>query len=107
MSEAQSDKRLPQEERVAKAIFSAVDQVNQTLPREHRLEKSTVAPLMGHLDSLAMVNFIVAAEEQIAKEFGVSVNLADEKAMSQVRNPFQTVQSLIHYVSLLLFGEVP
>lgn len=92
-------------ERIIQAIFKAVDEVNQQLPKEQRLEKSIEAVLFdrsGGLDSLGLVILIVAVEQKIDEEFGVTIMLADEKMMSQRNNPFQTIEALVNHVSILL-----
>jgi len=91
--------------RVIEVIFSAIDEVNQQLPEEQRLEKAVDTALYGRsakLDSLGLVNLIVATEEKIEEEFGVAITIADERAMSQKNSPFKTVRTLADYISLLL-----
>jgi D-alanine--poly(phosphoribitol) ligase subunit 2 len=56
----------------------------------------------GLFDSLGLVNLILAIEEALLDEQGVSVVLADERAMSQARSPFLTVASLAEYVARLV-----
>lgn len=92
-------------ERITNVIFSAVEEVNDQLPRKQRLEKSIDTILFGKsgkLDSLALVNLIVAVEEKIQEEFGVTVTLADERAMSRTNSPFKSLGTLADYVALLL-----
>ena len=62
-------------------------------------------PLFGYqgiLDSLALVSLVVALEQAIEDKFGLSVGLADERALSQKNSPYQTVGSLAHYASSLI-----
>ena len=61
---------------------------------------------MGSLDSFGLVNLIVALEQRVEDEFGVSLTLADEKAMSTSRSPFRTVSTLREYVQKLLKDNV-
>ena len=58
----------------------------------------------GALDSLALVSLISDIEEEINDNFGKEVTLADEKAMSQRKSPFSTVESLTEYVEMLING---
>lgn len=95
-------------ERATQAIFKAIDALNQARAPEARIEKSPVTALMGEadgLDSLGLVNLIVAVEEEIEEEFGVTISLADEKARTQADNPLRTVGSLAAYVATLLEGK--
>ena len=52
----------------------------------------------GPLDSMALVNLVVDLEELIEDDFGKTITLADEKAMSRRTSPFSRVQNLIDYV---------
>ena len=59
----------------------------------------------GLLDSNGLVSLIVELEEKIEDEFGVSLILADERAMSQKKSPFKSVLSLAQYICMLLEEE--
>ena len=52
----------------------------------------------GPLDSMSLVNLIVDLEELIEDDYGKTISLADEKAMSRRTSPFSRVQNLIDYV---------
>lgn len=56
----------------------------------------------GFLDSMALVTFIVSIEQAIDDVFGVSVTLADHRAMSQSHSPFRTIGSLAEYAERLI-----
>jgi hypothetical protein len=96
---------MEQRERIVHMIYEAVDQVNDDLPARNRLEKSLDTVLLGpssRLDSIGLVNLIVATEGKVADQFGVVVTLADERAMSQSNSPFRTIGRLADYVDLVL-----
>ena len=96
---------MTRDERVIKAIFGTVDEFNQLLPKEQRLEKSIDTVLSGNsgtLDSMGLVNIIVTTEQKIEDEFAVTITLADERAMSQENSPFKTIGTLGDYISSLL-----
>ena len=96
---------MEHDERVIRTIFRAVDEFNQELEEKERLEKSADTLLFGDagkLDSLGLVSLIVQIEQEIEDEFGVSITIADERAMSQEKSPFKTVQRLSDYISMLL-----
>lgn len=101
------EKELNKDNRLIRTIFRAIDDFNQELPQEEQLEKSADTLLFGEsgrLDSLGLVNLIVLIEQEIEDEFDVSIIIADERAMSQERSPFKTVQRLADYISMLV-GE--
>ncbi len=97
--------KVIERERVIQTIFDAIDELNQQLSAEQKVEKSLDTVLFGRsgqLDSLGLVNLIVMTEQNIEVEFGVPINLADEKAMSQKDSPFKTIEKLADYITLLL-----
>lgn len=56
----------------------------------------------GVLDSLGLVSFIVLVEEVLEDEFGISIVLADEKAMSRRTSPFSRISYLADYILELI-----
>jgi acyl carrier protein len=69
---------------------------------ELREELGPDTPLFGRngvFDSLGLVSLIVGVEEVLSDQFGASVSLADERAMSQANSPFRTIRSLAEYAA--------
>ena len=96
---------MKMDDKIKEALFSAIDDINQLLSEEQRLEKNLNAFVYGEagkLDSLGLVNFIVAVEKKIEDDFGILITLADDKAMSKTNSPFRTVGKLVNYISVLL-----
>ena len=96
---------MAEQTRVEQSVFDVIDEFNRTLPSGKKLKKSMETTLFGKhggLDSLGLVNLVVAVEQKIEEEFGVPVSLADERAMSQEKSPFRTVDALVKYILLLL-----
>jgi acyl carrier protein len=56
----------------------------------------------GILKSMELVSLIVDLEEKIQDEYGLSLVLADERAMSQEKSPFRSVSSLAQYICTLM-----
>ncbi len=48
----------------------------------------------GTLDSLGLVKLVVAVEQGIQDRLNITVNLADQRALSQTRTPFRSVNTL-------------
>ncbi len=61
----------------------------------------------GVLDSVALVSFILDVEENIRARTGVSITLADDRAMSQSHSPFRRVSSLADYAAQLVAEQQP
>jgi acyl carrier protein len=90
-------------------VFRTIDDLNQNLIKEDQLDKSLETKLIGgnnKLDSLGLINLIVALEQNIEDEFDISLTLADERAMSKKHSPFRTIGSLADYIEILLKEEL-
>jgi acyl carrier protein len=86
-------------------ITTVIAEFNDTLQRKIPTERGLNAPLYGPegaLDSLGFVSFIVAVEQAVEEELGITIVLADEKAMSQRNSPFRSVGTLVDYVTKLI-----
>ena len=51
------------------------------------------------LDSIGLVTLIADLEGDIQREFGKTVTLADERAMSRTLSPFRKVGTLVEYLN--------
>ena len=96
-------------ERLVSIITDVATELNQELKNLIRVELGENAPLYGRegsLDSLGLVNLVIAVEQAIEDELGVTVTLADEKALSQKSSPFRTIGSLAQYAESLIPGRI-
>lgn len=96
---------MDERERILQAIYKAVDQANQARPAAARLAKSPQEVLWGDgtvLDSLGIVNFVVAVEEEIAQECGVAVNLSNLQGAPSAEHPLRTIGSLAEHLLVLM-----
>jgi acyl carrier protein len=96
------------DERISKAVFAAIDDLNEQLPAGVHVEKSLDAPLYGasgKLESLDFVTLIMEVEEKINAEFGTDITIADENLLSKEKSPFSTLGTLIEYLQELLKKE--
>jgi serine O-acetyltransferase len=90
---------------VVAAIYQAIDWINGELPSDRQLIKALETRLVGSqsvLDSMQLVNLIVAIEREVEDSFGVAVTLADERALSMKASPFRSIQSLADYIGSLV-----
>ncbi|MEX0692942.1 MAG: hypothetical protein WD075_00730 [Rhodospirillales bacterium] len=82
-------------------VYAAIDSVNQMSDDGQAIKKAPDTPLLGDtttVDSLVLVNLVVAIEEAIMDETGQIVTLITEDSMTQESSPFDSVQSLADYV---------
>ena len=87
------------QDKTLQIIFEAVDEVNEMLPEEKRLEKSVDTVLAGdsgNLDSLGLVSFIVAVEGAAQRHFGQDLALADK--MDVPDGPLTSIGTLAAYI---------
>lgn len=96
------------EERILKAVYDAIDELNAQLPPGVSVEKSLDAPLYGasgKLESLDFVTLVMEVEEKIKAEFGVDITIADEHLLSKEQSPFSSVRTLVEYLKEVLEQE--
>jgi len=99
---------MSSDERISKAVYTAVDDLNEQLPKGVQIDKSLDAPLYGtsgKLESLDFVTLIMEVEEKINAEFGTDITIADDNLLSKEKSPFSTLRTLIEYLHELLNKE--
>ena len=95
-------------DKIKELVFQAIEEVNQQLLPEQQVVKSIETPLLGssaQLDSMGLVNLILGLENILVQYFNQEITLVDENAFSLEKSPFQTVGTLIDYVSQLINGS--
>ena len=96
---------MANEDRIRQAVYAAVDEVNDQLPKGAHIDKSLDAPLYGaagKLESLDFVTLIMEVEEKINREFGTDITIADENLLSKEKSPFSNLGTLIEYLQELV-----
>jgi len=72
------------EDKIQNIVSCAIDRLNELLPVDQPLPKESTTVLLGQgsrLDSMGFVNLIVALEEELEKQLGITATLADEFMM--------------------------
>jgi acyl carrier protein len=90
-------------------IYAAVEDLNRQGAVARPITPTPATALFGSasaLDSLALINLIVAVEGNVQEKFGKMITLADDRALSQEVSPFSTVDTLATYVENLLTENV-
>ena len=80
-------------------VYAAIDDHNElaTTP----LAKTPETQLYGAgggLDSIGLVNLIIALEQHLLDRTGIALALAEDRAFSAHRSPFRDVGSLVSYL---------
>lgn len=82
-------------------VEAVIDELNELKSEEEKIQFSEQTLLYGQsspLDSVDLVNLLLAIEEQLEDEHDISFTIANEKAMSMRNSPFKTVSTLIDYL---------
>ncbi len=90
---------------IRELLLDAAREFNHELEFKIAVELGGSATLFGHdgvLDSLSLVSFIVAVEQEVADRLGTAVTLADEKALSQSRSPFRSIDTMAEHIAARL-----
>ena len=85
-------------------IIASVEELkdqSEVALRDPVTESTVLFGREGVFDSLGLVSLIVDVEQKI-EDLGISIILGDERAVSQKRSPFRTVQSLADYACQLI-----
>ena len=85
-------------------LLGALRTANLTRDAESQLPVADDAPIFGPdspLDSLGLVALLLDIEDELASR-GCPVMLSDDRAMSQKRSPFRSVDALVEYIHELL-----
>ena len=89
---------------IQKVILDALIMTNHAREADAQIPVSETTALYGkagHLDSMALVAFLVDIEEALLDR-DLQITLSDERAMSQTRSPFRDVPSLTDYIEGLV-----
>ena len=92
-------------DKILAAIYSAIDELNEMREPGNRIAKAPNTILSaadGALDSLALVNLIVAVETNIEKSLGRILTLTDDLDSNAGTRAFHDVASLQSHVAALL-----
>lgn len=82
------------------AIYNAIEELNPQLDEAKQLTPSEATLIFGEgapLDSLELVNLVMAVEQHIMDLSGAELVLASESAMSRKRSPYRSIGALADY----------
>ena len=86
-------------------VHAAIDDVNNQKDGGPEIGKSAETQLLGGssgIDSMLLVNLVVAIEEKIEDATGEVVVVVTEDALSDGKHPFRTVGSLVDYIETIV-----
>ena len=94
------------DEDILEVVLQAMAAANEARDPDGQLLVSPDAAIFGAgspLDSLGLVALLLDIEEAMQAR-GCDLVLSDERAVSQPRSPFRTVQSLVAYIGAVVRG---
>lgn len=87
-------------EQALAAAKSAIEEVNLSAADDKKLSDDPDAVLFGDgsgLDSIGLVNVVMAVEAQLGDLTGQDIVLASEAAMSRRNSPYRSLRALAEY----------
>lgn len=87
---------------IKKLIHETIDEINEQIPPDRRIEKLPHAVIVGRgsaLDSLGIINFLVSLEAKVAAATGHSVQLLNDDTLSDPSGPLHTVESIERFIA--------
>lgn len=91
---------MADKERIQEAIYGAIDVLNNQI-NGLDIEKAPDTTLLGNgskLDSMALVSFMIAIEEQVEDKFDAPISMAVDSDLSSASNPFRNVATLVDFI---------
>lgn len=92
--------RVITDEVILGVVLQAMRTTNLSRTAESQLSVARDAAIFGEaspLDSLGLLTLLLDIEEDL-QAVGTLVRLSDDRAMSQTRSPFRSVESLVDYI---------
>jgi acyl carrier protein len=93
---------------ILELVLNAIEMTNNMREEDRQIPASETTELYGengHLDSMGLVAFLIDIEESLLDE-DLQITLSDERAMSQSKSPFRTVDTLVSYIEMLISESV-
>ena len=92
-------------DQIATIIKEAVEELNEQLEPEQQLVFSEDLKLVGKkavIDSMSFVTLVSIIEDLTFDKLGKSITIVSEKAFSQEKSPFYSIQTLADFIDDLL-----
>ena len=86
--------------KITKIVYKAIDELNEQLAEQNRLEKALETPILGstgRLDSVGFVNLIVLVEDKCQEEFGLPISLTEDVGGVD-DSAFKNIGNFINYL---------
>ncbi|MCK4423399.1 MAG: hypothetical protein KAV18_04940, partial [Candidatus Omnitrophica bacterium] len=104
-----NDELKKEKNRVVDNVKELEKEIIHRKKAEEKIEKSLSTIIVGEkgeLDSLGLVNFIVAVEDKIKNEFKAEVSLSLEELMSNEENHLNCIETFVEYMCSVLEDKI-
>jgi acyl carrier protein len=91
-------------EQVVAIIFEAIDEANEVRPKHEWIVKDRGTALLGGLDSLGLLNLVLAVESRVNAKLDAGVDLAGLLSADPGTSPLKSVATLAEHVRTQLEG---
>lgn len=89
--------------KILDCIYDAIDKVNNINNIDiKKLEDTVLFGRGSKIDSLTLVQLVIAVEYKINEEFDTKITIADDKAFSLKNSPFKSIDKLKNYLYIKL-----
>ena len=88
-------------EQIKALVDAALDEVNELLPPDGRVQKTPDARLLaadGKLDSMSAITLVVAISSGLVRQFGHSAGLTEDPRAFEPDGPMRSVSTLVDFI---------
>ena len=86
-------------------VLGSLKRVNATVARKSPVKLEFETPLFGRrgtLNSLGLVHLVATIEQRLREDYSCDISLVDDRVIKGEIRPFQSVKTLVDYISKLL-----
>ncbi len=101
---------MPATDAIISVITAAINEINETLPRDRKISLQPAAALYGPegvVDSLTLTLLIVAIEQKIEHAFQRTISLMDFSMLSDDHHAFKNISTLASHIISLIGPQEP
>ena len=95
-------------EQLITIVYEAIDEANEVRPKQDWIRKDRDETLVGahsKLDSLTLLNVVVAIEERVNAKFGTAFDLSGLLTVEPATSPLRSVAALVEYLGSRMQAE--
>ncbi len=93
---------MSEKEQIVAIIFDAIDEANEVRPKHEWIPKDRGTALVGKLDSLGLLNLVLAVEARVNEKLGAALDLSGLLSADPSTSPLRTVTLFAEHVKTRL-----